>query len=248
MHIVSWNCHYGLTKDKFNSLMTKEDKKFFNADIYALQEVRENDFIDIADFGLSEEYKYRHWYGDHQEFGDCHIAGAREGDLGIALISKMKFHRFDQGRIRHRYVVPYVFIDEKNQEKFILIHVWTKSEPEGYFEPVYNALEYYKTQFKELPIIMLGDFNFGVKYDDSFLNKFENIIENQITDLKKASFKGKSTKTFYYPQKPDKEYFNDCLFAKGCDGRFEVGDQKIWLEKNNSSLSDHCPIIAEISL
>ena len=133
MKIVSWNCHYNFTKNKFDSLMSSEDKKFFGADIYAFQEVLENDFIDMSDLGFSNEYKYRHWYGDHQEFGNCHEARPWEGDLGLVLVSKLKFHRFDQGLMRFRYVVPYIFYEEHNNEKFLLVHVWTKKQTRWIF-------------------------------------------------------------------------------------------------------------------
>ena len=244
MKIVSWNCHYGLTKEKCQALLTSEGKQFFNAEIYAFQEVKENDFIFISDYGFSDEYKYCHWYGDHKEFGNCHEAKEWEGDLGIVLISKMKFQRFDQGIMRFRYVIPYVFYDEQNEKKFILIHVWTKGQPDGYFEPVYKAMEYYKNKFPKLPIIMIGDFNFGVTFDDKFIHEFALNINKEICDLQIAKLVGNEKRTFYYPRCAKTKYFNDCLFTKGCEAQFEVGDSKAWIPK----ISDHCPIVAEIEL
>ena len=123
-----------------------------------------------------------------------------------------------------------------------------KSKPDGYFEPVFNALDYYKEKLPNLPVIMVGDFNFGVVFKDKFLENFETRIKNQIHGFKKLELVSENTKTFYFPQSPDKEYFNDCFFVKDCSGHFEIGNQNIWLTKYDNSLSDHCPIVADISL
>lgn len=53
--IVSWNCHYGLNEEKFTKLVFNSE--FSNADIYAFQEVLENEFIGIADLDKNNEYK-----------------------------------------------------------------------------------------------------------------------------------------------------------------------------------------------
>ena len=244
MKIVSWNCHYGLTDKRFKNLMQAEDGKFAGADVYAFQEVLENKFISIPDYANAQNYKYRHWYGDHQEYGNCHEAREWEGDLGIVLISKFKFRRFDQGLMRFRYVVPYVFYDDTNQEKFILIHVWTKSKPDGYFEPVYKTLEFYKNQFPNLPILMIGDFNFGVTFNDSFIKKFESRLNKEIEGIQIAELIGNEKRSFFYSRCPENNYFNDCVFTKGCKAHFEIGDSKKWLP----DISDHCPIVATIDL
>ena len=44
MKIVSWNCHYGLTKENIEQLFKAENGKFAGADVYAFQEVLENEF------------------------------------------------------------------------------------------------------------------------------------------------------------------------------------------------------------
>ena len=251
LKIVSWNCHYGLTNEKWCAL-----KNFCNdAAIYVIQEVLENEFIDIADFEGIEKYKYRHWYGDHQEYGNCHIPRGAEGDLGIVLISKYRIQRFDHGLIRFRYVVPYILYDTNN-EKCILIHVWTKGKPDGYIDPIYKALSYYKEQFKQkkLPIIMIGDFNFGIelndKYGKKFMNEFTKKLETEIPELKMLELLGENKQSFYYPRYSDKKYFNDCVYAKGITGQFTIGNVADWIRALGSKedYSDHCPIMAELSL
>lgn len=254
MKIVSWNCHYGLDSEKFGKIMT--DSTFGDVDgddyVYAFQEVLENEFLDIANFKQADEYKYRHWYGDHEEYGDYHIPRGAEGDLGIVLISKTyKIQRFDQGRIKFRYVVPYVLTDNENEnKKFILIHVWTKSKPDGYIKPIYDALEYYKEQFENEgieKIVMLGDFNFGIDFENnqhkSELEKIEEMIEKK--GLKRDD-KFTDCKTFRYARN-GKFYFNDCIYTTEniTVNKIEIGNKEEWIESN---LSDHCPIMAELEI
>lgn len=253
MKIVSWNCNYGLDEEKFKKIVN--DEKFGNADIYAFQEVLENEFIDIADYEKADEYNYRHWYGDHQEYGECHIPRGAEGDLGIVLISKTyKIQRFDQGRIKFRYVVPYILTNKNDKdEKFILIHVWTKGKPDGYIKPIYDALEFYKEQFTYKgieKIIMLGDFNFGInlnnkgQYGEDDLKRIEKKINGFVNGLVRDEDRFKLVETFY--ARNGNHYFNDCIYTKNVDLKtIEIGKKEEWID-DDKNLSDHCPIMAEI--
>ena len=250
MKIVSWNCHYGLDADKFKEVVMKKST-FADADVYAFQEVLENEFISIPEFEKGGEYKYRHWYGDHREYGDCRLPNRNEGDLGIALISKTyKIQRFDQGRIKFRYVVPYILT--KDNEKFILIHVWTKDKPHGYRKPIYDALKYYKEQFKNEgieKIVMLGDFNFGIKFRDEKSKKDLAAIEKKIKEFSgglSRSDKFENCETFRW-DKNKEYYFNDCIYTTEniTVNKIEIGNKKDWIENN---LSDHCPIMAELEI
>ena len=66
LKIVSWNCHYGLDNTKLKVLLNAADFGK-NVSLFAFQEILENEYIDIADCDEAAKYKYRHWYGDHQE-------------------------------------------------------------------------------------------------------------------------------------------------------------------------------------
>lgn len=135
MKIISWNCHNGFTKDKQDRIR-EFARKHDNADIYLIQEAKENDIINL------EEFTHRHWYGDHAEFGDCHKPRANSGDLGIAIMStKYKIQRIDEGRERYRYVLPYRVYSE--DEEYIIFNVWSKAFNEFYFEAIEPALNYY---------------------------------------------------------------------------------------------------------
>ena len=250
MKIVSWNCHYGLTKEKYEHLLKAENQLFANADIYVFQEVLENEFINISDYPESYNYKYRHWYGDHHEFGKAKSPRIDSGDLGIIILSKdYRIKRLDQGLIRFRYVVPYI-VESKN-ECFILLHVWTKGKPIGYIYPIYETLKFYSSELnKNIPIVMIGDFNFGKTFDDSFFSSFKKRINNLTPGLNMLPIISDNRRTFYYPEYPEKEYFNDCVFAKNCKGKFLIGEANIWIQAMGaeSDYSDHCPILAEIDL
>ncbi|MCR4821279.1 MAG: hypothetical protein K5873_00210 [Treponema sp.] len=240
MKIVSWNCRYGLDEKKWNAV-----KEFCpDADFYLIQETKENDVINCSDFN------FRHWYGDHQEFGDCRIPSHNSGDLGIAIFSETyKIERIDEGRERYRYVLPYKVTSIKDNKQFILIHVWTKGFPDYYYISVNHALNYYKKQLQSLnlPIIMIGDFNFGRKIDAEFFVKFDDELE-RVLGLKKPEeyLKKSNTDTFYY-EKNRNYYFNDCMYLssewKMID--YKVGERDKWIGKDKS-YSDHCPIMAEL--
>ena len=250
MKIVSWNCHYGLTEDKFNQLMKAENGIFSKADILVLQEVLENEFINISDYPEAFNYKYRHWYGDHHEFGKAKPPRNDSGDLGIVILSKnYRIKRIDQGLIRFRYIVPYI-VENKN-ECFILLHAWTKGKPIGYISPIYETLKFYNPELnKNIPIVMIGDFNFGKTFDDPFFSTFKKRVNNLVPGLNMLSIISDNKRTFYYPDYPEKEYFNDCVFTKNCRGHFLIGEPNIWIQAlgADTDYSDHCPILSEIEL
>lgn len=251
MKIVSWNCHYGLDKNKFKKIVNHKD--FGNANVYAFQEVLENEFTDIADFDEKNVYKYRHWYGDHKEYGNCHIPRGAEGDLGIVLMSKdYKIQRFDQGLIKFRYVVPYLMTNKSDtKDKFILIHVWTKGQPDGYIKPIYDALEFYNEQFElndMKKVLMLGDFNFGIDFKNNQHRKILTEIEEKIKGIGKGlirSEKFSNSETFKYARNGN-FYFNDCIYTKDINVKnIVIGNKNDWIDSN---MSDHCPIMAELAL
>lgn len=234
MKIISWNCHYGFTKDKQDRIR-EFARKHDDADIYLIQEAKENDIINL------DEFKYRHWYGDHAEFGACHKARANSGDLGIAIMSnKYKIKRIDEGIERFRYVLPYEV--SCDNEKYIIFHVWTKAFPEFYSEAIIPALEYYKHQLPSENIILMGDFNFGKEFGDSFFTSFDEGLK--IYNLEKPDdiIQKTNTETFIYK---NKTYFDDCLYysntLKVID--YDVGKTDPWFH-----ISDHCPVYAEIKI
>ena len=248
MKIVSWNCHYGLTEKRFEHLMQAEDGKFAGADVYAFQEVLENEFISIPDYANAQSYKYRHWYGDHFEYGDCHIPRGSEGDLGMVLMSNnYKIERLDQGLIPYRYIVPYLL--SNSEESFYLLHVWTKGKPDGYIEAIYKTLDFYKTKLNDnIPVVMIGDFNFGVEFDDDFFRIFKKEITNRIPNFNQLSLEGNNKQSFYYPRYSDRKYFNDAIYVKKCSGSFSIGKTNEWIQAlgAESDYSDHCPIVGNI--
>lgn len=239
MKIISWNCHYGFTKDKQDRIR-EFARKHDDADIYLIQEAKENDIINL------EEFTHRHWYGDHAEFGDCHKPRANSGDLGIAIMStKYKIQRIDEGRERYRYVLPYRVYSE--DEEYIIFNVWTKAFNEFYFEAIEPALNYYSDYIENNQnVIMMGDFNFGVDFHNKFFETFDSKINKYNLEKPYDIIEKQNTNT-YYSSKDKKYFFNDCLYhsAKVKVKDYKVGETKDWIE---NGISDHCPVYVEIEI
>lgn len=151
--------------------------------------------------------------------------------------------------LKYRYVVPYIlsnFNDER--DKIVFIHVWTKAKPDGYIQTVYKALDYYCYQFLQqkigdIPIILAGDFNFGVEINDPFLTDFDKKIgEHGFKNYAHIISHNEQKQTFYYPRYPERKYFNDCIFVKNCEMKeFKIGKKEDWID---NKYSDHCPVFS----
>ena len=94
---------------------------------------------------------------------------------------------------------------------------------------------------------MLGDFNFGIDFENnqhkSELEKIEKKIEEK--GLKRDD-KFTDCKTFRYARNGN-FYFNDCIYTTEniTVNKIEIGNKEEWIESN---LSDHCPIMAELEI
>ena len=261
LKIVSWNCHYGLTDEKVDKLLEKND--FVDADIYAIQECEEKNISASIESKLGSIQD--NWYGDHKEYEWYH-----NGDLGIALFSnKYQIERVNKNKEPYRYVIPYKVTDKKTSESFNLIHIWTKTKDreqnykEDYFMFVLNAIadaEYSKYLFpNDGKVIWAGDFNWSAQLKSNFakskFSEFELKIKNKLesayhmhTGIKLGE---ESVRTFF--DKKSNSFFNDYIFY-GTNGfninNAVIGSRDGWnlSECRKEFLSDHCPIMAELSL
>ncbi|MBO4641143.1 MAG: endonuclease/exonuclease/phosphatase family protein [Treponema sp.] len=261
MKIVSWNCHMGLTIDKVNKLL--ENDSFNDADIYAIQECEENDITPEIEQKLG--HLQNSWYGDHKEYEWYH-----KGDLGIALFSnKFRIERINKNEERFRYVVPYKVTNDKTNESFILVHIWTKTKDrennpnEDYLMFVLNAMkepEYSKYLFpSDNKVIWLGDFNWSPQLSSYFA---KNIFSLFGTSINKALYStyhkynqlslGEEKKMTFFSTK-SKAYFNDYIFVGKKAFTIKqvyVGSKENWQysDCNKTYYSDHCPIMANLNL
>jgi exonuclease III len=232
MNITSWNCHYGLTLKKYNTIMEYEPT------ILIIQECTKDNF----DF-IKSEWKNRNWYNDD--------LNNEESDLGIAIFSNnYKIDFFDNFNRKYRYVVPYVISNDKL--KFILFAIWTKGGPfYKYDKNIIQAIQSveYKDALKENAII-IGDFNTFAKDANDRLKKLEESIAPMINCTKNTNF----WETFTYYDTTYGYGINDfCFVSKDIITKFNISIKipNDWdtngQDKNKwKGLSDHCPIIIKI--
>ncbi|GAB6391556.1 MAG: endonuclease/exonuclease/phosphatase family protein [Treponematales bacterium] len=231
MKIVSWNCHYGMTKENIEAVMR------LDADILILQECRKEDY-DV----LKQTWRYKNWYGDDQEYSD----------LGIAVFSQDFCLRFTEDFNRNfRYVVPFE-CKRDDSFAFTLFVVWTKNYIKGvegtyeYQENVFKALDWYRDKITGDRLV-LGDFNTGrndrEQNERSYTDLKSKLEEHGLIDC----YGGKEP-TFFWYFDMNKPYQNDYCFAsrnfKDKHGiNVTIADKREWI---NPYLSDHCPIIVEL--
>jgi endonuclease/exonuclease/phosphatase family metal-dependent hydrolase len=238
MKIVSWNCHYGLSKEKAEIIM----EAFKDADIFIIQECKQ---VDINAFKC--DWKFRNWYGDDLD---------ENSDLGIALFSKSYKIEFTcEFNRKFRYVVPYKIITEN--DPLTLFAVWTKSAKRGEFDYIQNitkAVDYYGTKgILDSNVIIIGDYNTGYNRDsDENINRYFN-LEKKLKGFKNISPEKPEEYLMTYIHSNGKEYLNDfCFVSKEFNGKDinftvhndwkDMSEQKCW-----PALSDHCPISIEFN-
>jgi exonuclease III len=151
MKIVSWNCHYGLGKEKAAIFL----EAFHDADIFVIQECKK---VDIDAFKF--DWKSKNWYGDDVDINS---------ELGIAVFSKS--HKIDftsEFNRKFRYVVPYTVMLEETP--LTLFAVWTKSDAKGdfgYDQNIVKSIGYYTSKgIITGNVIIIGDFNTGYNKDN----------------------------------------------------------------------------------
>lgn len=227
--IVSWNCQYGLCKDKASII----DKAFPDADIFVIQECRKSD---IGSFQFS--CKYKNWYGDDLDEGS---------ELGVGIFSKTHDVEFTKAFDRDfRYVVPYK-VKLSNAKSFILFAVWTKSGERGCFNYEKNGFEAVRsTMYKELlggNAVTIGDFNTFAKNDEERI-KFEDKMKPLANCADKES-QGKNT---YHHAGNNTDGIDDFCFASQSmiETKLEYIVHADWKDERGEKLwpgfSDHCPI------
>ncbi len=237
MKIVSWNCHYGFSDEKYEHI------KKFNPDILIVQESTKNDFDRIK-----KDWSFKNWYND--DIFD------EKSDLGIAIFSKNHEIKFTENFNRnYRYVIPYEIHDE-NGRLFYLFAVWTKENGAGSYET--NVMKAVKdnlySEYLEQPAMIIGDYNtFNEKdYDKmekSLANcKLINCVENE--GVKDKYLKYKPTFSCFKDRKgvDDFCFVSEVFNAKYCID-LEVDDfsQNISGENKYKGLSDHVPLTVTIT-
>ena len=258
MKIVSWNCRYGLTKEKITALFAAE----YKADLYAIQEVTNNEdtLADFKDLGENQDL-----YGDHKEFEWNDKKG---GDLGIAIFSKKyKIERISGNWNKYRYVVPYSICRANGEEICKVIHIWTKTadknlnDSEDYIQQVIHACEDDSLKSILFPenkkAIWLGDFNSSLQLSQK---RYKALHEKFLKIMDKHGYKsawhlanhvehGKerpNNRTFFQQYITTNSFFNDYIFIN--PDVCSLKKSSVAHFKQFIGISDHCPIMAELEL
>ena len=245
MKIISWNCRgatdrKGFSKDKLEYITN------FKADIYVIQECKEDD-IDKLD----KKHKKAFCDGIDSNYG----IGVFSDKLKITIIPE---HNKD-----FRYLVP--FKVSNDDFEFILFAVWTKEKDKenkktSYTRQVWDAINF-DSYIKHLSssVLLIGDFNSNNRWETDYkrdnvpshqeiIDKlFEYDIESAYHKYYKCENGKEKDPTELYMMDINKKYHVDYCFLSN---NFKLKEVKIGnlTEWANAKYSDHCPISVEFDL
>ncbi len=122
MKIVSWNCHYGFSDEKYEHI------KGFKPDILIVQESTKKDFDRIK-----KNWAFKKWHNDEKY---------EDSPLGVAIFSnKYIIEKHKNFKSEYRYLIPYEIYDGSDF-LFYLFAVWTKGKGKfSYEQNVIKAFE-----------------------------------------------------------------------------------------------------------
>lgn len=241
MKIVSWNCKAGFNAKKASFI------KNYNADLYVIQECLETDLEEIKNI-----FKNKTFYCDYVE-----------NKYGVGLFSdKYKFEVLSEHSKDFRFIVPYKVFN--NECEFILFSIWTKDRDEnnrkiGYTEQVWNAINYRGYQkYLTKSVILTGDFNSNNYWDKEYISKKQpshNNIINRLEEYRIVSAYhrhnncingNESEPTLLWRMNKDSKYHIDYCFVSDdyVVNEIKIGSIGEW---EDSKLSDHCPLIIDLT-
>jgi len=239
MKIMSWNCHYGLSKEKLDKIFALND-----IDIYVIQECKKNDIDSI----FTHEGNY--WHGDSTESG-----GDPDKELGVAVFSKnekicIRKASWLNEVVDYRYVVPYIIKNKESGEECVIANVWTKGcdknnlKYKNYHEPIFKAFKTSLSIINEQKIIVMGDFNTGSEVNAASAKWYANLK----TLFTSNNFVNCSADKEYSPTyfKGNGSWLDDhCFIKRTWETKYKLkfGDKEDWI---SATLSDHIPMFLEI--
>lgn len=231
MRIVSWNDLKNITPQKYSNIVE------YKPDILILLEITAEGYHSICN-----DWKYSHFYNDDM-FGD-------KSPLGIAVFSNNYELGFTESFNRNfRYVVPFSISKDK-QFMFNLFVVWTQTKPYHYSKAVLEALKYPEYQnYINQGALFIGDYNTVVKPDRR--QDYDKLIEAGFIDC--AASDRILMPTYSNSRVPDFFTADLCLATSELKKRFSIAltvpefDEMPETKNKYRGLSDHCPLIADIT-
>ena len=235
MKIISWNLHYDVTNEKKRHI--KELQIQYEPDILILQECTPKGFE-----LLKNEWKHSVMYAD--------TLYENKANYGVAVFSNSFELRFTENFNRNfRYVLPFEIWKEK-EFQFYLFAVWTKKEPIVYSKNVLDAVHFegYKNYLSD-KAIFIGDFNIPAtkaKRAEYDLFSEAGLIDcANSEDILKPTYSHLETVSYYTA-----DY---CFATTKMKDNFKIEetildlDDSIPIKDKYKRLSDHVPLVVEIS-
>lgn len=231
MKIISWNVCCDINEQKYSHI------KKYSCDILILLECTHKGFELHKD-----DWEYALWYND--------TLYENKSDYGIAIYSKYRLEFTDNFNRNLRFVIPLKVYDNK-EFLFYLFAVWTKALPVKYSQNVLEALNFpgYKEYISD-KAIFIGDFNTNVNTEKH--NEYEVLINAGLADCLP---KDKCLPPTYSHTKKENYFTADyCLATQKMKEHFMINetveefDKDIINKDKYKGLSDHCPIIVDITM
>ena len=235
MKIIAWNCNMAYRKKAAAILSHQPD----------IVVVPECECPDNLAFGV-EVTKPADilWFGRNKHKG-----------LGIFSYSNWRFRLLDDHNESLRMIVPVEVCDGK--ERFILFAIWANNpdDKDGqYVTQVWKAIHHYEHLFKNVPVVLAGDFNSNTIWDrKSRIGNHSDVVkfleERNIHSAYHAHHQMKQGKeahpTHYLYRHENKPYHLDYCFVSS--PWFErITEVEIGSHANWSAYSDHVPVMVTI--
>lgn len=231
MKIVTWNANMAF-RNKQRALVERLDP-----DVAFIQECEDpdkypNEFSDKL-------FPFRIWSGENR-------------NKGVAVFSKYEIIKLDEKSPSSRFYIPFKI------NSIFFIGIWAmndKEKPQNrYIAQVWNILNEYE-EILNSNIIILGDFNWNIKWDKkescSLEGDFQHIndllnkhnIESVYHHYFKEDFGNEINPTYFMNKKESKPYHTDYIFS---NKNIINNIKRFYIGKYNDWNSDHMPLLIEI--
>jgi exonuclease III len=229
MRIVTWNCG-GAFRKKQEFL-----KGYYSPDIAIIQECENPE---IGDYSI---YPYHVWVGENRNRG---LGVFSESPISCFHSScSSKYHIFCE--IGGVSFVAFWAMNDTNRKNRYVAQVW-------------NVLSNSQDFLNRKPIV-LGDFNWNIKFDISprypLTGNF-SLVEDLLTsyglrsvyhEINKLNFGSEKAPTLFLRKDVERPYHVDYIFSPidlvAHTTSFEIGSSSTWIDK-----SDHMPLFWEFSI